>query len=314
MNPYSREPDRQELTRREAIAAALAAAAGGLTLATGANAAPPQGIGARKGTPAPAPFKFGLQSYSLRGYKKEGKTDTDKALQVTKQLGLNYWEAFPQHFPMITDTAGIAQYKKRAADQGVTVLGYGVVPFTKDHDKNRTFFEFAKAMGLRYLSADPKPEAFDSLDKLVEEYGVAVGIHNHGPGHHYAKIDTIAETIKNHHKLIGCCVDTGHFLRSSEDPVRAVETFGRRTYGVHLKDVKDATRFTVLGKGDLRTGDLLKALAAVHYDYLVAIEYEESEENPVHDIEECLAALHATNASPARGARPARLRGRAVDE
>ena len=143
----------------------------------------------------------------------------------------------------------------------MTVVGYGVVRFTKDHDANRKLFEFAKAMGLGYLSADPDPDSFDSLDKLVEEYGVAIGIHNHGPGHRWAKIDTIAAAIKDHHPKIGCCIDTGHFLRSREDPVRAVEVFGKRIYGVHLKDVKDAKTFTILGEGDLRTADLLKALA-----------------------------------------------------
>ena len=60
----------------------------------------------------------------------------------------------------------------------------------------------------------PRSRAFDELDKLVENFGIAVGIHNHGPGHRYAKIETIANAIKDHHPKIGCCIDTGHFLRS----------------------------------------------------------------------------------------------------
>ena len=32
------------------------------------------------------------------------------------------------------------------------------------------------------------------LDKLVDEYNIPIGIHNHGPGHRFAKIDTIAST------------------------------------------------------------------------------------------------------------------------
>ena len=143
----------------------------------------------------------------------------------------------------------------------MTLTGYGVVHFGNDADANRRIFEFAKALGLEYLSADPDPASFDGLDKLVEKFDVAVGIHNHGPGHRYAKIETIAKAIKDHHPKIGCCIDTGHFLRSKIDPVDAVEAFGKRVYGVHLKDVKDAKTFTVLGKGDLRTVDLLKALA-----------------------------------------------------
>jgi sugar phosphate isomerase/epimerase len=150
--------------------------------------------------------------------------------------------------------------------------------------------DFARQMGIEYLSADPDPDSFDTLDKLVEEYGVNLGIHNHGPKHRWEKIDTIAAAIKNHSARIGCCVDTGHFLRSREDPVRAVEVFGPRVYGVHLKDVKDATRFTLLGEGDLRTSDLLKALARLNYRYGLNLEYEENPKAPLDDIRACLKA------------------------
>ena len=102
---------------------------------------------------------------------------------------------------------------------------------------------------------------------------------------------TIAAAIKDHHPKIGCCIDTGHFLRSKEDPVRAAEVFGKRIYGVHLKDVKDAKTFTVLGEGDLRTADLLKALAALKYRYCLALEYEENPSDPMADIRACLAAV-----------------------
>ena len=263
------------LTRREALAAGIAAAAGALSFGRRLHAAP---------TPGPyGPFKMAFQSYSLRGVGS-----VHKALDATERLGIHYWEAYPGHFP--ADVSKADEYKRLAGDHGVTVIGYGVSGFGKDHDGNRKLFEFAKAMGFGYLSADPSPDAFDSLDKLVEEYGVAIGIHNHGPGHKWAKIDTIAAAIKDHNPKIGCCVDTGHFLRSREDPVRAVEVFGNRVYGVHLKDVKDATKFTILGEGDLRTADLLKLLAKNQYDYALALEYEENPSDPIADLRACLAA------------------------
>ncbi len=232
---------------------------------------------------------MGLQSYSLRGLTVGGKADLDKALAATKDLGLHYWEAYPAHIP--TDAKTAAEYKKKCAEAGVSVIGYGVMHFSKNVDANRNAFEFAKAMGIGYLSADPDPDAFDALDKLVSEYKVAIGIHPHGPGHRWDKIDKIAAAIKDHHELIGCCVDTGHLLRSREDPVRAVEVFGKRVYGVHLKDVRDAKTFTELGKGDLRTADLLKALAKNRYDYCLALEYEEHPDNPIAEIRECLDAV-----------------------
>jgi sugar phosphate isomerase/epimerase len=237
-----------------------------------------------------APFKMGLQSYSLRGYTVENKPDVAKALDTTRALGITYWEAYPAHFPVTADAATIAEYKARTGAAGVKVVGYGVNRFSKDHEANRRLFEFARAFGLEYMSANPTPDSFDSLDKLVDEYGVAIGIHNHGPEDRlYQKIDLISAAIKDHHPKIGCCIDTGHFLRSNEDPVRAVEVFGKRIFGVHLKDVKDAKTFTIMGKGDLRTVDLLKGLAKLQYGYCLALEYEEHPEEPSADIRECLA-------------------------
>lgn len=272
-----RTDGRTGLTRRDAIRSGLAAvgvlALGGRTIRADDQSA----------SDTYAPFKMGIQSYSLRHFKLE------EALEMTKTLGLHYWESFPAHIP--PDPAKAAKYTALAKESGVKVIGYGVVGFSKDHDANRKSFEFAKAMGIGYLSADPSKDSFDSLDKLVEEYQIPIGIHNHGPGHQYALIDNIAEAIKDHHKLIGCCIDTGHFLRSKQDPVRAVEVFNDRIYGVHLKDVKDATTFKVLGEGDLRTADLLAALAKRKYSYCLALEYEENEAAPMEDIQKCLATV-----------------------
>jgi len=267
-------------TRRDALKAGLATA-GALALGT-------RGVGLAfaaetADSSAYGPFKMGIQSYSLRHFKLH------EAMKLTKELGLHFWEAFPGH--IAADPSEAKEDREHAEEHGIKVVGYGVSGFSADHAANRKLFEFAKAMGIEYLSADPSADSFDSLDKLTEEFGVNIGIHNHGPGHQYATIDGIAKAIKGHSDRIGCCIDTGHFLRSKEDPVRAVEVFGKRIYGVHLKDVKDAKTFTVLGKGDLRLNDLLKGLARLKYKYCLALEYEEKEAEPMDDLRACLEAV-----------------------
>jgi inosose dehydratase len=270
--------------RRELLAAGCAL---GGSLALGRVALPNESA-AKSQSGADGPFKMGIQSYSLRGLGEGGQPDVHKALSATKELGLHFWEAYPAHFPVDPEPQGLRLRKREFEDAGVTIAGYGVVGLGTNPQADHRTFEFARALGLQYLSADPDPSKLDAVDKLIEQFDVAVGIHNHGPGHHYAKIDTIAKTIKDHHKKLGVCIDTGHFLRSKEDPVRAVEVFGTRVYGVHLKDVKGAEKFTILGQGDLRMVDFLKALAKNKYSYLLAIEYEESPENPIADIKACL--------------------------
>lgn len=273
-----RAKDSRALTRREAIAAAALAVVG----SAAGRLSPALGEDSPKSGPY-GPFKMGLQSYSLRHFSRE------EALALTKQLGLHYWESYPAHVPPEPEKAD--QYRQQAADQDVRIVGFGVVRFSKDHEANRKTFTFAKALGIEYLSADPDPDAFDSLDKLVEEFGIPVGIHNHGPGHRYDTIEAIQKAIKDHHRLIGCCLDTGHFLRSKVDPVDVVEAFNDRIYGVHIKDVKDAKTYTVLGRGDLRTADFLKALAQRNYSHCLALEYEENPQEPMAEIRECLAAI-----------------------
>ncbi|MFN0056753.1 MAG: sugar phosphate isomerase/epimerase family protein [Planctomycetales bacterium] len=234
-------------------------------------------------------FKMGIQSYTLREFTVQ------EALKMSVELGLRHWETFPAHIAVGTLPKYIADQKAMLDAAGVKLVAFGVVGFDANEAKAREVFDFAKAIGIRSISADPtKDEAtFKLLDKLVEEYGIAIAIHNHGPGHRYDKIDDVVNAVKDHHQKIGACVDTGHYLRSKESPVEAIERLKGRVYGVHLKDVKDATQFKILGEGDLDVLGCLKALQKQKYDYCLALEYEESAKNPMPDLQICMKNLKA---------------------
>ena len=236
-------------------------------------------------------FKMGIQSYSLRDFGVEA------ALESTKKLGLKYWESYGGHLGMTSVPKQIEAHKELVKKYGVTVISYGVLGFDENENAAREKFEFAKAMGIVSISADPKPDkvTFDLLDKLVAEYDVAIAIHNHGPGHRYNKISEVEKVVEDRHPKIGACVDTGHYLRSDEDPVEAVQRLGKRVFGCHLKDVKTVEKdgkrekhFKIAGEGDLNVVGLLKALKALNYQYCLALEYEENPKNPVPDLEACL--------------------------
>lgn len=234
-------------------------------------------------------LKMGIQSYSLRAFKAE------EALEITQKLGLKYWESFPAHIPMGSVPKHIETQKELLSKYRVSLIAYGVVPFDTNENAARDKFEFAKAMGIKSLSASPSTDkaTFDLLDKLVAEYDVAIAIHNHGPeDKNYGKIAQVENAVKDRHPKIGACVDTGHFLRSDEDPIEAIQRLGKRVFGVHLKDVKSLPdgkkQFKIAGEGDLNVVALLKTLKGLKYDYSVSIEYEENASNPVPDIEACL--------------------------
>ncbi|SFH69169.1 family 16 glycoside hydrolase [Planctomicrobium piriforme] len=257
-------------------------------------------------------FKVGLQSYSLREF------DEDTALQMTNKLGLHYWEAFRNHVPVGTVPSYVAEQKAKLDKAGVTLASFGVVHFDDNETKAREIFDFAKAMGLVAISADPNKDdkTMSMLEKLVEEYQIPIAIHNHGPGHRYDKVADVLAVVNGRHALIGACVDTGHYLRSDEDPVEVIQKLGPRVFGVHLKDVrtihspeekeklmkelpkyradqlaKEGKIFTILGEGELNTVGVMRALRDLKYDRNISVEYEENPKNPLSDLELSLVTL-----------------------
>jgi sugar phosphate isomerase/epimerase len=210
------------------------------------------------------------------------------------------------HYPPTADPAKIAEMNAKLKTRDLAVSAHGVQDFSADHEANRRFFQFAKAAGIRNISANPSADSFDSLDKLVEEFDIRIAIHNHGPGARYDKAEQAYLAVQKHDKRIGYCADLGHYIRSGEDPVQVIKMLGDRLYGVHLKDFaekkKDA-KGVILGKGQLDVEGVFEALRKVKFpaDGALSLEYEENEKDPIKDIEACLEiASRAAQKSAAR--------------
>jgi inosose dehydratase len=233
-------------------------------------------------------FPVGVQSYSLRNF------NTLEAVRHIEGMGLKYVEFYSKHLSPTATDEQIAETKMLLDDAGIRITAHGVNGFGKDHEANRRVFEFARRAGIRNITANPAADSFDSLDKLVAEFDIRIAIHNHGPGALYDSIESVKKAVQGRHKWIGACVDTGHFIRSKEDPVKAVRELGPRVFGVHLKD--DAVQGTgsrnvILGQAHLDVVGLFKALREVKFpaDGALSLEYEANPQNPIDDMKQCLA-------------------------
>ncbi len=245
-------------------------------------------------------FLMGLQTYTFRNFS------ADAALARAKELGLATVEMFDAHFPLASTAEAIGQMRSRAEGLGLKILAHGVNPFTNDHAANRRVFEFAKAAGIRNLSADPREDAFDSLEKLVAEFDIRIAIHNHGPGARYDKVADVLRAVDGLHPHIGACADLGHYIRSAEDPVRAIRLLEGRLFGIHLKDFSAQTadaKGVILGQGHLDLANVFRELRKVDFprDACLALEYEEHAENPLEDVRQCLEAAAAAAQQAATG-------------
>ncbi len=272
------------MTRRRFLQAGAATAALALT-ARGAEPDRPDPFGG---------FTVGVQSYSFRNFPLE------RTLEKTRDLGLRHIEFYRGHVSPTSTPEHIRAVLNLCRQYGVTPVAFGVERFTNDHDANRRLFEFGRALGVRALSADPTPDSFDSLDRLVAEFNIAIAIHPHGPQgnrlHHWYSAEVIMEAVRNHHRQIGSCLDTGHLIRCAQapfnrrlDPAAQVRVMGARNFGLHLKDHDNETqRDVVFGRGVLNVGAVLRALREVRFGGYISIEYESNPDNPSPDIRACL--------------------------
>jgi sugar phosphate isomerase/epimerase len=241
-------------------------------------------------------FKFGAQSYTFREF------DTEPALKRMKELGLHYVEFFQKHAPLNSSPEQIKALLKLCKEYEITPRAWGVQGFSKDTDANRKVFEFGKALGVKMLSADPDPDSFDSLDKLCDEYKIAIGIHPHGPQgpkrlHRWYSAEVILKAVKDHSPLIGTCLDTGHLIRAAQlgqklDPAEQIRVMGARNFGIHLKDHDNERKEDVVyGKGVLDVPGVLKALRDVKFQGMISIEYEANPKDPMADVAACVQVV-----------------------
>jgi inosose dehydratase len=277
------------LTRRQFLAGSTAVAASAIaSTALGQNAAANDGFGG---------FTVGIQSYTFRNFNFE------QAMQRIADLGVRNVELYRNHVPLSSTPQQFDAIKATLRGHNITPISFGVESFTSDAAANRRTFEFARNLGVRYLSADPAPDSFDSLNDLVAEFNIAIAIHPHGPSggnllHRWHRASIINAAIRNRHRLIGTCIDTGHIIRCAQpphnldlNPSAEIRAMGARNFGLHLKDHNNQTRRDVVyGRdgGVLNVPDILRTLRAVNFTGYIAIEYEANPDNPAPDVRACL--------------------------
>jgi inosose dehydratase len=245
-------------------------------------------------------ISLGVQSYTFRNF------DLEPALKRIKELGIKNAEFYSKHIPPDAPSDKLTAILSLCKEYEVKPVGFGVSGFSKNHDANKKLFEFGAKCGLKYLSASPTMDAFDSLDKLVEEYKIAIAIHPHGPSgkgrDQWWSAEIIYKAVKDHHKLIGSCLDTGHLIRMAQlgeklDPAEQVKVMGDRNFGMHLKDHDNKVKEDVVfgdPKGVLDIAAVLKALREVKFKGVVSIEYENHPEDPSPDMKKCTAYTRKT--------------------
>jgi sugar phosphate isomerase/epimerase len=191
-------------------------------------------------------------------------------------------------------------------DAGVTIVSLGVQTFGGE-DRERKWFECAALAGAKHLSAHFKVESFPRAIEKVRawsrEFGIRVGIHNHGGYAFGGQPDVMAHLLSLGAPEIGVCLDTAWALQigpRAGNPLDWVRKFPRSIYGIHYKDFvfgRDGSwQDVIVGEGNLDLPGFLAALGEISFDGMCVLEYEADPEDPVPALRRCVESMRRAGA------------------
>jgi len=233
---------------------------------------------------------LGVQSWCFRTYKTN--------LEVIRELnkcGVNAIELCGVHAdfknPAVFDEV-IRTYRRA----GVKILSIGVQGLRGDAKVEENYFRFARKAGAKFMSVtfdmSTLPRCLQVADRLAAKYKIKLAIHNHGGYDWLGNMTALDYVFRQTSPRIGLCLDTAWAMDAGHDPVKMIEKFGQRLYGLHVKDFvfgpDGKGEDVVVGAGNLDLKALFKAAKKAKFKGFTVIEYEGDVEKPTPAIKKCV--------------------------
>jgi sugar phosphate isomerase/epimerase len=244
-------------------------------------------------------FFIGCQAYTFNRFT------VFEAIEKTAQAGGKVIEFYPgqaltKDEPNVkwdhnASPEVIQKVKEQLEKYHIKAVNYGVVGISKNEDEARKVFEFAKTMGLRAVTTE-SVDAIDTIEKLVKEYDIKVGFHDHpkrenDPNYRMWDPNYILSIVKDRDARIGSCADTGHWVRSNLKPVDCLRILKGRIISSHLKDLNKmgpGAHDLPYGTGVSDVPGILEELKAQGFDGNISIEYEYNWDHSLPEVAQCI--------------------------
>jgi sugar phosphate isomerase/epimerase len=248
--------------------------------------------------PRPTPFLMSVQAWSFNPYS------VFESIERTSEAGSKFIELFPGQKLKPGSSSGMGpglsegeliDLRGQFDKFGITPVAFGVVGIDADYNKAKPLFVWAKSMGIKVINTE-STGSIDTIEKLVKEFDIKVGFHNHpkqpnNPKYVIWDPNYVYGLVKDRDVRIGSCADIGHWVRSGVKPIDALKVLKGRVVSSHLKDLN---RFGE-GAQDVPFGTGVSDIPAVlsYYEKMglkgsVSVEYEYRYEANVNYVAQCI--------------------------
>lgn len=240
------------------------------------------------------------------------------AIDKTAALGLRHLEAFEGQLlrPGSDLKVGadlpadaIAALREKLTTAKVALTSIYIHSLPGEEPLCRKAFDLCRALGLETIVSEPEPARLNLIERLCDEYGVNVAIHNHPKGSsRYWDPGEVLRVCEGRSPRLGACADIGHWQRCGIDPLEGVRRLGQRLLTIHVKDLNvlgPEGHDVPWGTGQGKIGSVL---AEIHRQRLkptlFTVEYEYKWEDNRAEIGECARFFHQTVAPFVAGLAP----------
>ncbi|WP_237712387.1 sugar phosphate isomerase/epimerase family protein [Pedosphaera parvula] len=244
-------------------------------------------------------FVVGCQAYTFNRFS------VMEAIEKTAQAGGTVIEFYPGQklspeqpkakWDHNASPETIKMVKDQLAKYHIRPVSYGVVYPKGGEAEWRKIFDFAKEMGLYSITTESVGE-LDLIEKLVKEYDIKVGIHEHKkrPDDANYKIwdpNYVLSLVKDRDARIGACADTGHWASSGVTPLEGIKILKGRIVSLHLKERTEIGKQlpdAIYGTGVSNIKGILDELKDQKFEGPIDIEYENNWDHSVPDVAQCI--------------------------
>ncbi len=236
-------------------------------------------------------WKLGVQLWTFNTadfYTSIKKADSCKLKYVEAYPGQQLHEGSPAVFGPSMTAEERKALKEFLHKKGISIAAFGVVVANSTKEWKECF-EFAADMKIPVITAEPRRDQLNDVNRLAGAYNVKVAIHDHPFPSTYWHPDSVLLAMKGHPN-IGVCADIGHWARNGLNVVDCIKKCSGRIFVLHLKDVGEMGNADapdiLLGDGVCNIPAVFEELKTQNFKGVFSIEYEENPNSNMKDVKQ----------------------------
>lgn len=228
-----------------------------------------------------AEWKLGVELFSFNQFS------FPEQLAKADSAGVHYIEAFSfgKAGTLLKDsviydlsTHSLEQLKNMADAHGLKMSSL-YINGSKSLDRWVREFRVAKALGVEYVTGEPRPWLLAAIDSLSRIYGIRLALHNHRKGP-YTHPDSMLKAIKVYPRLMAC-PDIGSWTKAGIDPVEGLKKLDGHIHAIHFKDAdlfnSTEAKDVIPGEGVTDFHAVFDELSRQKFKGYIVIEYDRDE-------------------------------------